>query len=139
MPLPDDYADEMRAIHVIEHFWPWDVPTILREWLRILKPGGQLAIECPDINKVLALAQVPECPPSMTWWALYGDPNHKSPEMMHRWCYGKMQLAKLMGEAGFVNMHPEPVRFHHPIRDMRIVGTKPIPESKVVLAREMPR
>ena len=133
LPLPDDYADEMRAIHVIEHFWPWDVAEILKEWFRVLKPGGMLAIECPSIDKVLYLMQVPECPPSMTWWALYGDPRHKSPEMMHRWCYGKTQMARLMNEAGFVNIAPAPVRFHHPIRDMRMEGFKPFPTSRIVV------
>lgn len=139
LPLPDDYADELRAIHIIEHFWRWEVVEILTEWCRILKPGGQIAIECPDIDKVLHLMHVPECPPAMTWWALYGDPNHKSPEMMHRWCYGKIELAKCMMQAGFVQVHPEPVRFHHPIRDLRLVGYKPLPEKKLVVTSEMPR
>ena len=133
LPFPDNYADEMRAIHVIEHFWPWDVDDIIAEWVRVLKPGCQLALECPDINKVLALAQVPNIPPNMTFWALYGDPRHKSPEMMHRWCYSDRQLAKIMARAGLVGIRPEPARFHHPIRDMRVVGVKPEPESKLVV------
>lgn len=134
MPLPDDYADEMRAIHVIEHVYAWEALPILKEWLRILKPGGQLAIECPDMQKVIALAAVPEVPPSMTWWAIYGDPNHKSPEMIHKWGYTKMSLLKVMTEAGFVGIHPEPVRFHHPIRDLRLVGSKPRSDRVIVPA-----
>ena len=134
LPFPDDYADEARAIHIIEHFWPWDVEDILREWIRVLKPGAQLSVECPCLEKVLALANVPHCPPNMTYWALYGDPRHKAPEMMHRWCYGVVQLQKLLTRAGLVDVHQEPVRFHHPIRDMRLVGFKPVPEPRVILA-----
>lgn len=134
IPLPDNYADEIRAIHLIEHFYPWKVETILREWVRILKPGGQLAIECPCLEKVLALANVPEIPPIFTYWALYGDPRHESEEMMHRWCYGKMQLLKLMGRCGLVNLAHEVPQFHHPVRDMRVVGRKPITEPVIALA-----
>src|SRR5436190_17832490 len=32
LPYADNYADRAAAIHVIEHFYLWDVPSILREW-----------------------------------------------------------------------------------------------------------
>jgi len=133
LPFDDDYADEIRAIHIIEHFWPWDVSRILAEWVRVLKPGCKLAIECPDIKKVLQLAMVPEIPPSMTYWALYGDPRHEEPGMMHRWCYSRQQMENLMAGAGLVGISHEPARFHHPVRDMRVVGFKPLSEPRIVL------
>ena len=40
LPFPDDYADEVMAIHVIEHFDRWEAPVILRDWVRVLKPGA---------------------------------------------------------------------------------------------------
>lgn len=133
MPFEDNYADEIRAIHIIEHCRVWKAPKVIKEWVRILKPGGQLAIECPDINKVKALMEVPEIPPNMTFWALYGDPRHESDEMMHRWCYSDGQLMRLMGAAGLVGLKKEPALFHHPVRDMRCVGYKPVPESTLAL------
>jgi len=135
LPFPDDYADEARAIHVIEHLWPWDAERALREWIRVLKPGAPLAIECPCLEKVLQLAQVPQCPPQYTYWALYGDPRYKDPLMMHRWCYGQAQLMKLMAQAGLVNLRQDAVQFHEPVRDMRIVGQKPMPESVIQVAQ----
>jgi len=125
LPFDDDYADEIRAIHVIEHFQVWDAPNIVREWVRVLKPGGTLALECPDFDKVLALAQVPNVPPNFTFWAIYGDPRHREPKMMHHWCYSRKQLASVMEAAGIINVGIEPARFHHPIRDMRLSGQKP--------------
>ena len=97
------------------------------------EPGAPLAIECPCLDKVLALAQVPEVPPQFTLWALYGDPRHESEEMMHKWCYRKVDLLKLMAKAGLVSLAFHPVQFHHPIRDMRAVGFKPMPESKIIV------
>jgi len=133
LPFPDNYADEARAIHVIEHFYAWEALSLLREWVRVLKPGAQIAIECPCLEKVIALANVPQCPPAMTYWALYGDPRYEDPAMVHKWCYGQGQLLKLMGAAGLVDLRPEPPQFHQPIRDMRIVGIKPEEESRIAL------
>lgn len=131
IPLPDNYADGARAIHVIEHFQVWEAPAVLSEWVRVLKPGAELAIECPCLEKILALANVPEIPPQFVHWGLYGDPRYKEPAMMHHWCYSTAQLARFMVKAGLEEVHTEPPRFHQPIRDMRICGNKP--KSSLVL------
>lgn len=41
-------ADEINASHVLEHVDRNAVPTTLKNWLKSLKPGGQLKIEVPD-------------------------------------------------------------------------------------------
>jgi len=46
----NDYADEILAVHVIEHFWRWEVVSILKEWVRVLKPNGKLILECPNLK-----------------------------------------------------------------------------------------
>lgn len=133
LPFPDNYADEARAIHVIEHFQVWDAPKVLAEWVRVLKPGGQLVIECPCLDKIIKLFDVPNVPPFLTFWGLYGDPRLSDPLMMHHWCYTERMLAGMMGEAGLVNLRPEPAKFHQQVRDMRIVGYKP--DAEPILAR----
>lgn len=97
----------------------------------MLKSGSYLALECPCLDKIVKLFDVPNIPPHMTYWGLYGDPRLEDEMMMHHWCYTEIHLAKLMAQAGLVNLRPEPPRHHQPIRDMRIVGQKP--ESKLVL------
>jgi SAM-dependent methyltransferase len=133
IPLPDDYADAARAIHVIEHFQPWDAKRVMREWVRVLKPGAEIAIECPCLDKIIKLFDVPNIPPYMTYWGLYGDPRLEDPLMMHHWCYTETQLLKLMASSGLVDLRGEPPRFHQPARDMRIVGVKPS-EQRIALA-----
>lgn len=133
LPFPDDYADEIRAIHVIEHFQPWDAPKAMAEWVRVMKPGTAIAIECPCLDKVIKLFDVPNIPPYMTYWGLFGDPRLEDPLMMHKWCYGEGQLRRLMHSAGLVNLRGEVPRFHIPARDMRLVGYKPEAEKRIVV------
>ena len=132
LPFPDDYADEARAIHVIEHFQPWEAGKVLREWVRVLKPGADLVLECPCLNKILKLFDVPNVPPHLTYWGLYGDPRLEDPLMMHHWCYSENQLLRLMTAAGLEDVHGEAPQFHAPVRDMRMVGTKPVAKSVLV-------
>ena len=134
LPFPDNYADAARAIHVIEHFQVWDAPKVMREWVRVLKPGAELAIECPCLDKIVKLFDVPNIPPYYTFWGLYGDPRMEDPLMMHKWAYSEAQLRRLMASVGLVEIRGEPPMFHQPARDMRIVGNKPIPESLIVTA-----
>lgn len=132
LPFPDDYADEARAIHVIEHFQVWEASDVLAEWVRVLKPGGMLTLECPCLDKIIALMAVPKIRPHMTMWGLYGDPRLKDPLMMHHWCYTEKLLAGLMQEVGLVKVFGETPRFHQPDRDMRLCGFKPESQRVIV-------
>lgn len=48
----DGSVDEIRASHVLEHFGHADVPNVLKDWVRALKPGGILRIAVPDFGKI---------------------------------------------------------------------------------------
>jgi ubiquinone/menaquinone biosynthesis C-methylase UbiE len=130
-----NYADEVLAVHVVEHFWRWEVVDVLQEWVRVLKPGGSMILECPNLLSACqavvndpqnAVLPGPEGQRSM--WVLYGDPRWKDPLMVHRWGYTPQSLAMIMHEAGLTNLRQEPAQFKlREPRDMRIVGDKPLP------------
>jgi len=48
LPYPDNSVDEIKAFHIIEHFHFFEIQEVLKEWCRVLKPGGRLWIETPD-------------------------------------------------------------------------------------------
>lgn len=131
LPFDDDHADVAAAIHVLEHFNPWEVQPLLKEWKRILKPGGKLILELPCMDKILyymtqCLQMRQPMDLQMTWLALWGDPRHHSVAMMHKWGYTKDQLRAEIVQAGFCNIEMQEPKYHVAQRDMRLVAFKPL-------------
>lgn len=48
-------VDAVYSAHNIEHVYAHEVPTVLSEFLRVLKPDGYLVVTCPDLQSVCAL------------------------------------------------------------------------------------
>ncbi len=46
-------VDYIENNHTVEHLSFKDTETTIKEWARVLKPGGLLVLTCPDITKVL--------------------------------------------------------------------------------------
>ena len=128
LPFDDDFADEILAVHVLEHFYVWEAADVLMEWRRVLKPGGKMIIEVPCMDKVIKAFTNPKYkgnpPVNMTWWPLYGDPGYETPEMVHKWCYGINQLQALIKTVGFEDVQHKEAKYHIPIRDMRMEAIK---------------
>ena len=57
LDMLDASVDEIRASHVLEHFPRAQAMAVLREWVRVLKPGGLLRVAVPDFG-VIAEAYV---------------------------------------------------------------------------------
>lgn len=150
-PFETDSVDEVLAVHVVEHFWRWEVADVLREWVRVLRPGGHMVLECPNLASACEAfladpdtASGPGPEGQRTMWVFYGDPRWQDPLMVHRWGYTPKSLAALMQEVGLVNTRQEPAQFKlREPRDMRIVGEKPgaasATKSGTVLARVLGR
>ena len=50
-----DSVDALYSAHNIEHVYAHEVPLVLAEFLRVLKPSGVAVITCPDLQTVCAL------------------------------------------------------------------------------------
>jgi len=130
--FPDNHADEILAVHVVEHFWRWEVEDVIKEWVRVLKPGGKMILECP--NLISACQEFLKNPESgalpgpegqRTMWVFYGDPGWKDPLMIHRWGYTPRSLGYLMHVAGLIDLKQEPAQFKlREPRYMRVTGIK---------------
>lgn len=51
LPFPDGSFDLIVCIAVMEHFLPHDAFNIMREFRRVLRPGGKVFIDCPSPHK----------------------------------------------------------------------------------------
>lgn len=130
----DNSVDEILSVHVVEHFWRWEVETILKEWVRVLKPGGKMILECP--NLISACERFLENPDQrchedqrgqQSMWVFYGDPSWRDPLMVHRWGYTPYSLKLLLQTIGLEDIRQEPAEFKlREPRDMRVVGVKPL-------------
>ena len=129
LPFDDDSADEIHAYHVVEHIFRWEVEGVLRDWFRVLKPGGKMVLELPCLDKILWLFskyQEAKSPVDarLTLWGLYGDPGYKNPDMTHKWCYAMSELQSLMQGIGLREVIIMEPQTHVALRDMRLEGTK---------------
>lgn len=53
--VADGSVDAIYSSHNIEHVYAHEVPVVLGEFLRVLKPDGFLVVTCPDLQSVCAL------------------------------------------------------------------------------------
>lgn len=125
LPFPDDYAHEAMAIHVLEHIWRWQALDVLREWFRVLQPGGKLILELPDLIKC-AENILTHTDPRRGIWGLYGDPGYCNELMSHKWGWTPRELKAELQTAGFRKIKFRDPQFHgrRNYRDMRLEAYK---------------
>jgi predicted SAM-dependent methyltransferase len=52
LPYRDNSITRIYSSHVVEHFTRKEWEFVRRDWARVLKPGGEMEIRCPDIMKL---------------------------------------------------------------------------------------
>lgn len=133
IPLPDNSAEEVLAVHLVEHVHFWETPKLFVEWFRVLKPGGHVVVELPDLlkccrNIVEKLSRPDKHPDSLGLFGLYGDYRLQDPWMMHKAAYTFETLKPIVAAAGFVDIEEKLTEYHRlgrGIRDFRLEAKKP--------------
>lgn len=139
--IEDNSVDEMIAYHLIEHLPEVDVNNTLMLWNRKLKPGGKIAIECPDLMKCcinfLQYATRTDDQPEVVETiyhrlgiiGIYGEPSYTNKYMQHCWGYTPETLSERLHKCGFTDIK-ETKPISKPSwslkRDMRIEASKPL-------------
>lgn len=133
IPLPDDSADEVLAVHLVEHAHFWEVPNLFKEWLRVLKPGGRVVVELPDLfkccrNIVEGRVREDKHPDSLGIFGIFGDYRLQDEWMMHKSGFSFETLKPIVAAAGFVDIQEKVTEFHRvgrEVRDFRLEARKP--------------
>jgi SAM-dependent methyltransferase len=86
LPFPDGFAEEIVAIHLLEHVHPRHLADVLEEWRRVLRPGGVLQVHVPNFE-TLATAFLKSAPRD-TWslmsatLGMYSAPDIAGPDQI---------------------------------------------------------
>lgn len=54
LPFPSNFADSIYSTHTFEHFYPDELKRLLRECVRVLKPGGGIRLVVPSLGSAIA-------------------------------------------------------------------------------------
>jgi predicted SAM-dependent methyltransferase len=101
-PLPayaDGSVDEVRASHILEHFGHREAVDVLKEWVRVLKPGGRLRIAVPDLQKIVARVSDPSAP--VEGWLMGGQTDDSD---FHKSVYTEAKLRDMLRYVGLTDV-----------------------------------
>ena len=87
LPFPADWAEEIVSVHSLEHIHPSMLLATLREWRRVLRPGGRVRVHVPNAPELMA--SFLDSPVESKWrimgalLGMYCAPEVGSPEELH--------------------------------------------------------
>ncbi|HZV53736.1 MAG TPA: methyltransferase domain-containing protein [Rhodocyclaceae bacterium] len=96
-------VDLVYACHVLEHFSHLQVPAVLREWGRVIRPGGRLCLSVPDFDRILDIYRDTGRDAAVVMNALMGGQEYAY--NYHRVIFNKEYLSGLLLAAGFSRVH----------------------------------
>jgi len=99
--IDDATVDEIRASHVLEHIPMRETLPTLREWRRVLKPGGRLFVAVPDFKRIIGTWMQDSPHPHVEMYLMGGQTDEHD---YHKAVFWSEKLAALMEMAGFVDV-----------------------------------
>jgi SAM-dependent methyltransferase len=114
LPFPNDWAYEILSIHTLEHVHPRLLQRTLREWHRVLAPGGIVRVHVPN-SPALMRAYLAAEDDSKRWMlsgallGMYGSPAIRGPEDIpsdadHQILFDRPLLFNALQDAGFIDL-----------------------------------
>lgn len=102
LPVPDESFDVVHSRHVLEHFGREEVVTVLKEWTRILRVGGEFRIGVPNLRyameRIIEMDEGRAEADPYPWWQLYG--RHDDERDFHKNGFTERRLAGLLEMLG---------------------------------------
>jgi len=98
----DGAVDEVRASHVLEHFPHGQVADVVKEWARVLRPGGALKIAVPDFDWIVKAYSNGHRGDSRLESYLFGG--QADGEDFHKAFFNEEKLKALLEGAGLVDV-----------------------------------
>ncbi len=132
LDYPDNSVDEVRASHILEHFGYADTLKVVKDWVRVLKPGGVLKIAVPDFEFCIREYAKPDSDEPVEGYILGGQIDEND---FHKAIFTRRQLFLLLNQAGLIDIN----KWASQIQDcaslpvsLNLRGTKPEPGWEVL-------
>lgn len=125
--IPDQSCDEIRAVHLIEHLYHFQVPPTLRLWFRKLKPQGILTLYIPDVWTEMERFLLYDDNPDRFFAIVYGKQWSENPAALHKTAFWPERIQDLLIEAGFCDIRSLHPRYDTEFAIRAKTPTKPQP------------
>ncbi len=110
----DSSVDEIEACHLLEHLPLHEAQAAIREWARVLRPGGSLLLELPNFEACIRLLGVAKDAAGydLAMLGIFGWPpavTSLGESWAHHWGWSPGTLGAELSAAGFGDIERVPV------------------------------
>lgn len=150
LPFKDGEVSEILANHLIEHLSFRKLPFVIREWHRVLSPGGKITLRTPNLRFIcenyLAGKTTPEHPVdegfvkehlanevTPAWWAnikLFSGQDYEA--NFHSVCFDFEMLKATLERYGFTDVKEEKFDKTFSPGELQVTAKKPKGEVLVI-------
>jgi FkbM family methyltransferase len=139
LDFEENSVSEILASHVFEHLNPYHGLNILSDWLAILKPGGKLIMEMPNIEELCKrfvnasstgekYGILNAVYGSVNTTGVGGPDNITSPHLFGWW---PQSMFDHLANAGYTNIYFMDEKIPHPESNFRVEAQKPLSPTSI--------
>ena len=105
----DNSVELIYAAHILEYYSFIEVIPVLKEWYRVLKPGGILRLSVPDFEKLIMVYEKSGNNIDKVIGPLFGRIEIRSSDqkkfIYHNTVYNRTKLIMILEEVGFIKTY----------------------------------
>lgn len=109
--IPDQSCEHIRAVHMIEHLYHFQVLPTLALWHRKLKSGGRLTLYIPDVRTEMERFLLRDTHAERFFNIVYGKQWSNDPAAIHKTAFWPERIEELLLCAHFDHVQAIPPRY----------------------------
>jgi predicted SAM-dependent methyltransferase len=121
--IPSGSCSHIRAVHLIEHLYHFQVAPTLQLWFSKLDSGGVLTLYIPDVRTEMERFLLQDRNPDRFFAIVYGKQWSPDPHAVHKTAFWPERIQELLTQAGFRHIRRIPPRYD---TEFGITARKPV-------------